>query len=220
MADITTVGSRYDTGQNAPLQKTSMYVGSTAVSSSAPTPVKLYIGTTAVTSTAPVPVTAEGYRANYGSVVVQATPAATCTDIVTLVGSATKTVYVKRVIVSGLATTAGSMDVTLVKRTTVNTSGTATQPTIAQFDSTDAAPTAVVNLYSANPTTGTGVGLKNQSLNFGLTGATGQALFEFSTRNDKPLVLRGVAQCLAINLNGQAVPSGGKLSASIEWEEA
>lgn len=164
-------------------------------------------------------VSTEGQKATYGVVGAQITPAATTTDIVTLVGSATKTVVVKRVIVSGLATTAGSMDVSLVKRTTANSGGTATQPSIAQYDSSDAAPTAVVNQYSANPTLGTGVALKNQLLNFGLTGSTGQALFEFSTRNDKPLILRGVAQSLAINLNGQAVPSGGKLSYTVEWEE-
>jgi hypothetical protein len=203
---------------SAPVPAT-LYVGTTAVSAVAPAPATLYVGTTAVAASAPIPVTAEGYKANYGSAVVRATPAATTTDIITLVGSATKTVMVKRVIVSGLATTAGSMDVSLVKRTVANTSGTATQPDIAKYDSSDPAPSAVVNLYTANPTVGTGIALKNQSLNFGVDGATGQALFEFSTRNDKPLVLRGIAQCLAINLNGQAVPSGGKLSASIEWEE-
>ncbi|MBV8656613.1 MAG: hypothetical protein JO142_02200 [Burkholderiales bacterium] len=165
-------------------------------------------------------VSTDGVKATYGVVGVAATPAAAATDFVTLSGSASKTVRVKRVAVSGLATTAGTMDVSLVKRTAANTAGTSSAPTIGQHDSTDAAATAAVAQYSVNPTgVGTGVAIKNQKLNFGLAGASGTIVWDFSTRNDKAVVLRGASQFLAINLNGQAVPAGGSISYEIEWEE-
>lgn len=164
-------------------------------------------------------VTTEGIAATYGVSGVAITPAATPTDVVLLTGSATKTVRVKRVSISGLATTTGTMDVALVKRTAANT-GTATNPSIALFDSNDGAASAVVSQYSANPSAlGAGIAISDQKLNFGVAGSSGTVVFDFATRNDKPIILRGVAQGLAINLNGQAVPAGGTLSYSILWEE-
>jgi len=165
-------------------------------------------------------VTTEGTAATYGISAVAVTPAATPTDVVTIYGSATKTVRVKNVTVSGLATTAGSMDVSLVKRTEVNTEGTSSAPTAAKFDSADGSATATVAQYSANPTAlGAGVMLATKKLNMGVAGAGGVVVFDFATRNDKALVLRGVAQGLAINLNGQVVPADGTISYSVEFEE-
>ena len=162
----------------------------------------------------------EGTAATYGVSGVANTPAATPTDVVILNGSATKTVKVKRVTVSGQATTAGSMNVSLVKRTAVNTAGTSTAVTAAQFDSIDSAATAVAKLYTVNPTSvGTGVALSAQELNFGVAGAAGTVVFDFANRNDKAIYLRGVAEGLAINLNGAAVPAGGTFGFTIEFEE-
>lgn len=162
----------------------------------------------------------EGLQGTYAVSAVDVTPAATTTDVVTVYGSATKTVRVKSVTVSGVATTAGSMDVSLVKRTAANTEGTSTAPVIAKFDSTDAAATATVAQYSANASAlGAGVALATKKLNMGVAGAGGVVSFDFATRNDKALILRGVAQGLAINLNGQAVPNGGKITYAVEWEE-
>ena len=165
-------------------------------------------------------VTTEGTSGTYAVAGVAVTPAATPTDVVTVYGSATKTVRVKNVVVSGLATTAGSMDVSLVKRTAANVAGTSAAVTPAKFDSEDAAATATVKQYSANPgTLGAGIMLATKNLNMGVAGAGGTVVFDFATRNDKALILRGVAQGLAINLNGQAVPGGGTISYAIEFEE-
>jgi hypothetical protein len=165
-------------------------------------------------------VTTEGITATYGIAGAGNTPAPTPTDVFILNGSATKTVKIKRITVSGLATTAGTMSVSLVKRTTANTGGTSTAPSIALFDSKDAAATAVPKLYTANPSAlGTGITLSTQSLNFGVAGAAANVVFDFSTRNDKAIYLRGVAEGLAINLNGGAVPSGGTFGYTIEFEE-
>ena len=174
----------------------------------------------AVSKDAPMPVANDGYRDVYAFGAVAVTPAATATDVVRLSGSATKIVRVKKVTVSGLASTAGSMDVSLVKRTAANTGGTATAPTPGKHDSGSAAASAVLSQYSANPTAGAGIIIRNKQLNFGVAGAAGVVEFDFSRNNDKPVVLRGVAQGLAINLNGQAVPTGGAVSYDIEWEES
>lgn len=166
-------------------------------------------------------VTTEGVAATYGVSEVAIVPFATPTDLVVLTGSATKTGRVKHICVSGIATTAGSMDVSLVKHTVADTAGTkAAAPGIAKFDSTDAAASCAVNRYTAAPTVdASGVILATKTLNFGVAGAAGQVVFDFATRNDKAVILRGVAQELAINLNGQALPAGGKITYAIEWEE-
>lgn len=161
----------------------------------------------------------EGLQGTYAVAAVAVTPVATPTDVVTVYGSATKTVRVKNVTVSGVATTAGSMDVSLIKRTAANTVGTFTVPVAAKFDSSDAAPTAALKQYSANPTVGAGVALATKKLNMGVPGAGGVVTFDFATRNDKALILRGVAEGLAINLNGQAVPDGGTITYAVEFEE-
>ncbi len=155
----------------------------------------------------------------YGVVGVAITPAATPTDIVVLKGSATKVVKVKRITVSGIASSAGSMDVSIVRRTTADTSGTFTNPTIHAFDSSDATSTASVQQYSANATLGTGTAIRNQTLNFGVAGAAGTVQFDFMAVNDQPLILRGTAQSAVINLNGQTVPTTGKVSYDVEWQE-
>ncbi|TGE35886.1 hypothetical protein E4K67_22480 [Desulfosporosinus fructosivorans] len=162
----------------------------------------------------------EGLQSTYGYAAVAITPAATPTDLLTISGSATKTVRVKSVTVSGQATTAGSMDVSIVKRTAVNTAGTASAPVPGKFDSSDAAATAALAQYSANATAlGAGVVIATKKLNLGLAGAGGSVTFDFATRNDKALILRGATQALAINLNGQAVPAGGTITYAVEFEE-
>ena len=166
-------------------------------------------------------VTTEGITATYGIASVANTPAATPTDVFILNGSLTKTVKIKRVTVSGVATTAGTMRVVLVKRTAANTGGTSTAPSISKFDSNDSAATAVPKLYTANPSAlGTVVNVSAQSLNFGVAGAAGNVMFDFSNRNDKAIYLRGVAEGLAINLNGDTVPTGGTFGYTVEFEEA
>ena len=42
---------------------------------------------------------------------------------------------------------------------------------------------------------------------------------EFGNNNQQPMVLRGVGESLAINLNGQAMPSGAEFYFTFEWVE-
>jgi hypothetical protein len=165
----------------------------------------------------------ESAKATYGVSGLLNTPAATTTDFLTITGSATKTVRIKRIALSGAATTAGSLLISLVRRSTANSGGTSTAPTRVQHDTADAAPTATVALYSANPTAvGTAVGNIHGGrlfLNVATTATPDRLVFEFSTRNDEAIVLRGTGQILAVNFNAFAVPAGGAVDFDIEWTE-
>lgn len=155
----------------------------------------------------------------YAAAAAAVTPAATPTDIVNLKGSATKTVYVTRVRLVGLATTKGVLAMQLLKRSTANSGGTSTTPTPVPYDSDNGSATAVVNQYSANPTVGSVVGsaIAAENLSMAVAGdSTGHIDWDF---RDNPIVLRGVAESVSINGSGGAVPSGGAIGYAIEFYE-
>jgi hypothetical protein len=162
-------------------------------------------------------------KATYRYESVANVPAATPTDVLVLQGSATKTLKVKRVVLSGESTAAAQMTVSLIRRSAADTAGTSTSPTPAKADNSDAAPTGVIKLYTANPT-GLGAAVAtivSRRLGLNPTGGLPAAPVEmsFGVRNDEPIVLRGAADFLAINLGGAAVPAGGKIDIAIEWTE-
>lgn len=146
--------------------------------------------------------------------------AASATDIFTITGNATTTVYVTKVIVSGIQTTAGLAEVLLVKRSTANTGGTSTAVTAVPHDANDAAASATLLKYTANPTTGTPVGTIRRGYN-PIAGATSVVnplvTYEFGDKG-RPIILRGTAQVLAVNLNGVTL-TGGTFDVAIEWFE-
>jgi hypothetical protein len=147
-------------------------------------------------------------------------PAASATDVLTIIGSASTTVMVTRVVISGTQTTGGLVLTKLIKRTAVNTGGTSGAVTSAKHETADAAATAVVNNFSANPSgLGAGVTVRSQAVPVpGVTATTSDiVVFDFGDKG-KPIVLAGVAECLAINLNGVTV-TGGSLNIDIEFTE-
>ena len=164
-------------------------------------------------------VSTEGTKATFSSASVGVTLAATATDFWQIIGSSSKTVRILKIVISGFATAAITKDILLILAAN-DTGGTASQPTIVPNDSNNAAATAVINLYSANPTLGTAVGtIRARKLNLGATGAAGTIEWNFSNNNDQAIVLRGVAQGLSLNYNGQAVASGTLLDIECEFVE-
>lgn len=160
-------------------------------------------------------------KATYATSITRLTVAATATDIFSITGSATKTVKITNITVSAIATAAGVFSILFIKRSAANTGGTSTTPTIASYDSTNASATAVVRAYTVNPTAlGAAVGTI-QSFNLLTSTTTGSAaqFFEDSFGLGKqPIVLRGVAEVLAINLNSITI-TGGAFNIAIEWIE-
>ena len=171
-----------------------------------------------------VGISTNGTRATFRYVAQDITPVATATDVLVLTGSATKVIRVTKVEVVGTATIASIYDHYIVKRTTANTGGTSTNVTAAKSDSADDAQTAALALYTANPSAvGTGIAVEAHKTYLSASATPGAAAlpssYEFGVRNDKAIVLRGTSESLAINFNGQAVPTGASLYLSFEWTE-
>lgn len=164
----------------------------------------------------------EGTKTTY-SAAATVVPAAAATDIFTITGSATKTIRVTRIQISGQATTASPSIISLAKRSAAATGGTSTAPTVVPHDSGSAAGTATLLNYTVNPTPGALVGnIRSQEMVL-VTAATPAVsnvpiVWDFTTRNSQGVVLRGIAQVLAINF-GTATITGAVLGVDIEWTE-
>jgi hypothetical protein len=163
----------------------------------------------------------DGAKPTYSASVTVA-PAATATDVVTLAGSATTTIRITLVRISGISTTAITTQVLLIKRSAANTGGTSAALTRVPHDSNSAAATAAGLSYTVNPTAlGAAVGTVRQDrLSFAVTGSVAQdpLVWDFGDRPAQAIVLRGTTQILAINLNGVTI-TGGSISVDIEWTE-
>lgn len=151
------------------------------------------------------------------------TSQASSTDICSLSGSATKNVRVRRAIISGFSATAVSEPISIVRRSTQNT-GAGAAMVKAVYDTTNsltnAANSSTVALAEiwTSPTVGTLVSqLADIYVSFGLsTSANSAYTFNFGDLGS-PVVLRGVAQNIAMNLNGNVFT--GSLTCTWEWTE-
>lgn len=158
----------------------------------------------------------------YGASAVAFVSAASATDVFTITGSASKTIRVHKIKVSGTTTSGSAIKFTasLVKRSTANTGGTSVTATIAPYDSTQAAATAVVRHYTANPSAlGTSVGvLRAESLAVTASGLTGGVIEWDLRESGQSVVLRGTTELLCVNFNAATI-TGPVFSISIEWSE-
>lgn len=145
--------------------------------------------------------------------------AALATDIAVLSGNATTVVLVSDVTLSCTQTTAGVVDVQLVKRSTANTAGTATASTSTPLDSNNAAAVSSVLTYTANPTTGTLVGQVDAAkVLVGAPATAAAGAYVWKPALGQTVTLRGTAQQLAVNLNGVTV-TGGACNVTFRWIE-
>jgi len=156
-------------------------------------------------------------------------PVATPTDFLVIQGSATKTVNVTKLRLSGGATSAAYMPFTLVRRlSTGGTQGSAvlTAITPGLTDINISAATAVVSYVgTANYTTvqtANGVVAAGRLIMPALATGGGDlntVQFRWSDNNGQPLKLRGATDYLCINFGGTAVPAGGVIDAVVETYE-
>lgn len=154
----------------------------------------------------------DGSKDTYSASITALAAAASATDLFTISGSATKIVRVTRLRLSGIKTTAGAdIDVRLIKRSAANTAGTSTSPTLVPHDSGSPAATAAVKAYTVNPTSvGAAVGdVASDKVYVGLaTESTHVREYKFGEGSEKAVVLRGVAELLAVSLNTVTVGGG------------
>jgi hypothetical protein len=166
----------------------------------------------------------DGSKATYSATsAIGFASATTATDIFTITGSATKTIRIIRIAFSAQETTAGVVNVLLIKRSAANTGGTFATATAVPHDSNDAAATATVLNYTANPSAlGAAVGTIRAARIFIPTSGTDTSNSvnesDFGIGPEKAIVLRGTTQVLAVNLNATTV-AGGTWTCYVEWTE-
>ena len=158
------------------------------------------------------------------------TPVATPTDVLMIKGSASTTLRIKRIALYGAtATGAGTMPVTLIRRSTqFTTQGSAvfTPVTAGKHDNVnDAAAGGVVSTIGTANITSLGTAVANLGQGrlwfpISASGAPLPLVWDFATRQDKPIILRGVSDFLFINLGvSSALPAGGTIDYDIQIEE-
>jgi len=166
------------------------------------------------------------YRASAASAAVITTAAGT---LISIQGSATKTIRIKRIGITLTAATPAQCVLQLQRTSALGAGGTTVSPTVAKLDTNSAAATAVVSHYTTvKQTNGTAVGgpLSTTGINSAVTttaptflGAPFQFLFpESGMKDGQAIVLRGVADFLEVQ-NPVAIGTTPALSYFVEWEE-
>ncbi len=169
-------------------------------------------------------VTTPAKKQTYSAVITGLTPAASATDFFTITGSATKIIQVRSIGCTGTSTAAGALAVTAIERSAADTGGTSTAPAAVPLDSTDAAATAVVAAYTANPSAlGTSVGAVASGLLMTIASASANMngvgfTYHPDDVNQTP-TLRGTGQILALNAGGASFTSGASLTCRVTWTE-
>lgn len=171
-------------------------------------------------------------RQTYSAGFVGLVPAASATDVVCIAGSATKTIRVMRIRISGTAGTLVTVPISFIRRASVDTGGTAASTTanpnnqITKRDTLNGTATATLISYTANPTINDTSGTIFASTN--LTLPTTAAATSINPL-DYPYVgniaslaqaptLRGTSQQFCVNFNATSVTSG-LLTGAITWTE-
>lgn len=166
-----------------------------------------------------------GSKATYAYSASAIATFAAVTDLVVIRGSATKTVKIIRIELSGAATAATETLWYLKKHTIANTVGTSTNPTPVKYDSNDGAATALVLLYTALPTIDvSAINVRAVRIDLAVAPAASNVtpdryIVEFGNFGGEPIVLRGVAQEFALNLGGGAIPAGEVVDYTVAWTE-
>lgn len=142
-------------------------------------------------------------------------------DLLTIQGGTGRAIRVTRVSLSGTATAATDVDVTLVKRSTADTGGTATALTAVPHDSNNSAAVASVSLWTAAPTPGTSIGtIRSEKVLANVATAQAELLewiFGVRPGAQAPVLRGGSAATIALTLS--SAPAGGSWDGDIEWTE-
>lgn len=183
-----------------------------------------------VTSTGNLQVTnapVDGEKASYRAASAASfLSAALSTDIFTITGSATKTVRITRLMITGVQSTPSSVSFFFIKRSAADTGGTSATLTAVPSDSSSSAATATVRQYTVNPTAlgaavGTIMSFKKVVQIAAVAGNVSSDVpteFYFGNNPAQAIVLRGTSEVLAINLGGVTV-TGGSWLCTVEWTE-
>jgi hypothetical protein len=159
-------------------------------------------------------------RATYAAC-INLTLVPTANDVFGIIGSATRTIKITRFSVNIQGTSVTRALIFLVKRAVLAAGGTLVAVPASRLDSANPPATATVNFYSANPTAAVGFNIRQTRILVPLVTSLvdeAQEEFRFGDGTMQPVVLRGVNESLWLNMGG-VTPTGGNLTAYIEWTE-
>jgi hypothetical protein len=157
---------------------------------------------------------------SYSACIPNLTTVAAATDVMTITGAAGKTIEIVSITISGATSAAAGCFPYLIKRSTLDTGGTSTTTTPVPYASTQAAASAVVAFYTANPASlGTSVGfVAVTQVQFpAFNGVTQPYTFDFTKAGMSGVQLKSATEQLALNLNNIATSTA--LSITIAWRE-
>lgn len=171
-------------------------------------------------------------KVTYSAAFFGLAPAASTTDLVCIAGSATKTIRVAQIKLSGSAATTLSLPATVLRRAAVNTGGTAASTTanpantVSKRDTSSPTHTATLISYTANPTINDTSPTYIDSVQLAIsltTMATVSIPAVFEWRDDQASLqqqptLRGIAQQICVNFNSTSLATG-LVTGSITWTE-
>lgn len=183
-------------------------------------------------------ITAYNPKVTYSSAFFGLVPPASATDMVCIAASATKTVRVDRIVISGSAATALSLPITVVRRASLDTGGTAASTTanpgittqIASRDTSlalNTAASATLISYTAVPTINDTSPVYLDSAQLGLAANTvgvvsAPVVFDWSRDINAlvqvPSLAKGSTQQICVNFNSTSITTGA-LTGQITWTE-
>lgn len=170
--------------------------------------------------TFPLPVTGNSAIPTYSGA-TSSLAVAGAGDVYCIQGSATKTVKVKRIGISGIASSAVVIDAEISVRSTIDAGGTGQVITLVPSDPGNAAGSAAIETYTANPTQGTIVGpVRSMKVALPTSAGSGDqsvAQFDFTRYWDQPLILRAATQAACLSVS--TVGAGGSLDIDSEHTE-
>ncbi len=160
-------------------------------------------------------------RPAYGNAASGIVVAAAATDISCMTGAALHSIRIHSVEVSGIATTAITPRVSIIRRTAANTGGTATASASVGYSASMAATAATVANYTANPTAlGAGVDIADTYVSIGVTASLGFP-YKFDLTNGgtvQPVTLAAATDLLCVSLNGGTIV-GGSLDVNYQFTD-
>jgi hypothetical protein len=175
-------------------------------------------GNNPVSQNDPLPVTTGGTLYGWAYTTGYFTPYATPTDILTIAGSASRTIRIVRIIVSSTQTTAGINQWFAIQRTTADTGGASTAVTGVPLAVANPVATASVLKWTAAPTINSTIGTYRAAEILSpapTTVAAGDYVLWDDQYQGQSITLVGTAQQCAINFAGAAVPSGLSVSFTV-----
>lgn len=168
----------------------------------------------------------------YSAASVGLATASSATDVFCISGSTTRTISVKRIGISGTAATLVTVPITIVRRVSLDTGGTASTnaalPVASKHLTSDGAATAVLTAYTANPTIvdASPLYFRSAVTSFNVTSAlVASPVLEFRfgeltgwfTRGLD--ILKSTAQQVCVNFNATTV-STPLLNIDVTWTES